>query len=215
MRQRRAYGIPSGLSVMASANRPWRRLHERVALAIVLVGTPSCFDMEIPDYDDGDVVLPGPETPLTDVVVPDAGDSDLASDSTSDVAAGDTDAAGDAGERDIVTASPSLSEVQERVFQVSCTPCHTDRVSGGLSLRSSDQLLVSLFSASVQLSSMPRITPGDLEQSYLWLKVTGAHLEAGGLGEPMPLGETLSREQLELLRRWIEESASTEPSVAP
>jgi len=215
MRQPRAYGILSGLSATESANRPGWRLRERAALVLVLLGAPACFELEIPDYDDGDVVLPGPETPLTDVVVPDTGDSDAASDSTLDVAAGDADAAADAGGRDIVSASPGLSEVQDRVFQVSCTPCHTDRVSGGLSLRSSDQLLASLFSASVQLSSMPRVTPGDLDRSYLWLKVTGAHLEAGGLGEPMPLGETLTREQLELLRRWIEESAAAEPSVAP
>jgi hypothetical protein len=55
---------------------------------------------------------------------------------------------------------------------------------------------------------MPLVTPGDLEASYLWRKVDGRHLTAGGLGEAMPLGRAaLTQAQTDLLRRWIEGGA--------
>ena len=215
MRQLRAYEIRDDLSAKSVPSR-WfvcRRLW--FVSAVLCVAHMACFDMEIPDGDTGDVVLSGPETPLTDVVPPDAAESDAGSDPTpSDVGLPDGMEA-DSLARDTSTPAPDLAAVQEQVFQVSCAPCHTDRVSGALSLRASDQLLTNLLSASVQLPDMPRVTPGDLSQSYLWLKVTGAHVEAGGLGELMPLGATLSREQLDLLRRWIEESAANELAGSP
>jgi len=215
MRQLRAYEIRDRLSAKSWSIRRGVFCRWGLLLAMPGVTHSACFDMEIPDADSGDIVLPGPDTPLTDVGVPDAAQSDAAQDVTpSDIALQDG-AETDAPSRDASRPAPDLAVVQEQIFQVSCTPCHTDRVSGALSLRASDQLLENLLSDSVQLPDMPRVTPGDLSQSYLWLKVTGAHLEVGGLGELMPLGATLSREQLDLLRRWIEEGAAGETPGAP
>jgi hypothetical protein len=215
MRHGRAYEISDALSAKSATICCRLRHAWAFASCTLLVAPLGCFEMEIPDYDDGDVVLPGPETPLTDVEVSDVG----LSDAESDTLAPDIDSpdvlSQDSELRDTSVPAPDLAEVQAQVFQVSCSPCHTDRVSGALSLRPSDDLFASLLSSSVQQPAMPRVTPGDLSQSYLWLKVTGAHLEAGGLGESMPLGGTLSRLQIELLRRWIEESAANDDAVAP
>lgn len=57
---------------------------------------------------------------------------------------------------------------------------------------------------SRQLPGMNRVTPGRPDSSYLVLKLTGMHLDAGGSGGQMPLGGTpLSMDQLGTIGRWI------------
>lgn len=50
---------------------------------------------------------------------------------------------------------------------------------------------------------MPLITPGDPDESYLWLKITDTHLDVGGAGDAMPPGSSLSDEEIERIRQWI------------
>lgn len=125
----------------------------------------------------------------------------------------DDDATGDAIGDATDTREPpppppaELAGIEAQIFAVHCANCHVDRVSGGLSLRSGPQLYDALLAPSVQVPSLPRIAPGDPEGSYLWLKVSGGHLDAGGLGAPMPIGGTLPEPLLELLYRWIAEGA--------
>jgi hypothetical protein len=59
---------------------------------------------------------------------------------------------------------------------------------------------------SYELPSMMRVAPGDLSGSYLWLKLTGQHIEAGGSGWLMPYFP-LEPPMLETIRRWIEQGA--------
>jgi len=60
-------------------------------------------------------------------------------------------------------------------------------------------------------SPLKRVEPGQPEASYLYLKLTDAHLAAGGEGEPMALGAwPLDEDQLELVRRWIADGAKPE-----
>lgn len=53
---------------------------------------------------------------------------------------------------------------------------------------------------------MMRVLPGSADQSYLWKKLTGEHLQLGAEGWLMPYFRW-SDQNLELVRRWIEEGA--------
>lgn len=171
----------------------------RRLLAIALVCAPvatGCVNRIIADYVD----------PRTDI-----GPSDAADAADTD-AGGAGDGSGYTDVFEILDGSgdtppprpPTLDEVQAAVFAPYCSPCHTDRVSGELSLRDSDTLEQNLLAPSLQLPSMARVAPGDPLTSYLWLKVTGDHERVGGLGEQMPIGPALPDEAADLLRRWIE-----------
>lgn len=100
-----------------------------------------------------------------------------------------------------------LEQVVNGVFVPSCSPCHTDRVSGELSLRSRPGLSAALAAQSFQLPTMSRVSPGLPDESYLWRKVLGSHDEVGGTGNQMPLSGSLTSAQLQLLEQWIVDGA--------
>jgi hypothetical protein len=57
-------------------------------------------------------------------------------------------------------------------------------------------------------SPMKRVEPGKPDQSYLYRKLMGTHLEAGGSGARMPFQQDpLDPAFLALLRQWIEQGA--------
>ena len=56
-----------------------------------------------------------------------------------------------------------------------------------------------------QLPTMARIKPGDPQQSYVWLKLQGTHVRAGGYGETIPV--QLSDAQEARILTWIEQGA--------
>ncbi len=135
------------------------------------------------------------------------GDGD-AGDTTDDGSTADADADIDGFEiPDLAAPAPTLVEVSEQVFQTACTPHHVDRPSGGLSLAWSDTLYDDLLSPSVQNPPMPRVTPGNLEESYLWQKLNDTHESVGGSGNWMPIGNPLDERRLAIVRRWIEGGA--------
>ena len=81
------------------------------------------------------------------------------------------------------------------VFQQSCVQCHGEaQQMAGLDLRSREALLKGGQSGAA-------IVPGDAKASTLYLRVTGAKQPA------MPLGGALAPEQIEAIRRWIEQGA--------
>ncbi|HWB80005.1 MAG TPA: hypothetical protein VG755_33805 [Nannocystaceae bacterium] len=62
--------------------------------------------------------------------------------------------------------------------------------------------------ASTEAAPLARVIPGNLAQSYMWLKLTNQHLAAGGSGGRMPLNEVpLSAEDLSTIQAWIEAGA--------
>ena len=95
----------------------------------------------------------------------------------------------------------SFANISKYVF-VSCSPCHLNGgKSGDLDLSAYDNIV------NVPSSERPelfRIVPYDLDNSYLYMKVTGAE---GIVGSRMPLGGQLRGDQLNLLRDWIEAGA--------
>lgn len=60
---------------------------------------------------------------------------------------------------------------------------------------------------SSQLPSMSRVTPGDRAASYLFLKLSDTHRDAGGSGTIMPPGLGLSADEVERVGRWIDQGA--------
>jgi hypothetical protein len=85
------------------------------------------------------------------------------------------------------------------LFDARCQPCHTGYDFGDIQVnRRAD--LVDVPSSI----GMPLITPGSLEDSYVWRKVTETHLEVGGSGERMPLDVApLDASEEGLLSEWI------------
>ena len=54
---------------------------------------------------------------------------------------------------------------------------------------------------------MDYIEPGDLDNSYLWRKLTGTHIAAGGSGSAMPASGSLTSAQKSTIETWILEGA--------
>ncbi len=96
---------------------------------------------------------------------------------------------------------PPFSQLQSEIFTPSCafTSCHGgDRPPRDLSLTEGESY-ASLLKGETRLS-IPRVTPGDPDQSAL-VKVLEGSFEGTS---PMPLGQPpLEEEQIELVRRWI------------
>jgi hypothetical protein len=61
---------------------------------------------------------------------------------------------------------------------------------------------------SVELPTMDRIEPGNHLQSYLWHKINGTQLSAGGSGVRMPqFGPFFSAAELDGIAGWIDAGA--------
>lgn len=96
------------------------------------------------------------------------------------------------------------------IINAQCVFCHvTGAENGGLNLgrRVSH---AALMAASSEAPTMPRVTPGNVQKSYLIHKLQGTHLDVGGSGARMPMNDPprpLDAAQLALLVRWIENGA--------
>ena len=67
-----------------------------------------------------------------------------------------------------------------------------------------DQAYGNLVGApSLQVPTMMRVQPGSLNDSYLWHKISGTHLEVGGSGSIMPSTIPLNESEREMFGRWI------------
>lgn len=102
--------------------------------------------------------------------------------------------------------APTFREVQA-VFAASCTGCHSVGGPAPFSLEPGVAFGNLVNAPAQQLSSMPRITPGNLDRSYLWHKIQGTHQQVGGRGRRMPIGPPLSAAQIGTIRGWIEAGA--------
>lgn len=106
---------------------------------------------------------------------------------------------------------PAFADVQA-IFSERCS-CHLTMPSpanGQMELSEGKAYgnIVSVPSSEAPMLS--RIEPGDPTKSYLWLKLTGGYLEAGGNGDPMPLGPDPTPEQLDTIEAWILAGAPAE-----
>lgn len=93
------------------------------------------------------------------------------------------------------------------IFARECVMCHQPYdAKGELTLHPAGawKSLVEVGSGQVD---MFLVTPGDLEQSYLYHKLADTHTEVGGSGDRMPFDSNLTAEQLETIRLWIVQGA--------
>lgn len=105
---------------------------------------------------------------------------------------------------DIAAAPPTLEEVHAELLISACGSHHLDGTVRPW-LGYDDDLVDRLLGDSIQLPSMPWVTPGDSSESYLYHKISGTHLEVGGAGSRMPIGPPLTEAEIEFVRRWIDE----------
>jgi hypothetical protein len=101
--------------------------------------------------------------------------------------------------------------IQDTIFQArGCTSslCHGGASQGGLDLRP-DAAYPALVNVASPLGGMPRVLPGDEQQSFLWRKLAAATRGLAGVpGTPMPSGlPPIPDDELEGLRVWIRAGA--------
>lgn len=102
------------------------------------------------------------------------------------------------------TCAVTVKDDIQPIFDMNCVACHQDASPGeGLSLQGKSMLANTVNVASSEAPSLMRIVPGDPEASYLFRKISGTHVEAGGSGERMPLGGQLYDDEIEAIRTWI------------
>ncbi len=101
----------------------------------------------------------------------------------------------------------TLSGDVQPIFTATCalSGCHAgSNPEEGQNLSAGQTFANVVNVPSRQLPILNRVTPGRPDSSYLVLKLTGMHLDAGGSGDQMPLGGTpLSMNQLGIIGRWI------------
>lgn len=112
--------------------------------------------------------------------------------------------------QDATTAAVSFKTDLQPIINSHCVFCHvTGAENGGLNLGRRDAY-AALMVPSTQAPTMPRVTPGAPDKSYLIHKLRGTQLEAGGSGNRMPMYDPprpLEPAQLERFVRWIESGA--------
>jgi hypothetical protein len=94
--------------------------------------------------------------------------------------------------------------------------CHGSAASGGRDLRP-DVAYANRVEVPSTSYRFARVTPGDNDRSYLWLKLAAKTLPDAvqNVGTPMPSGlPAISEDELELLRRWIYGGAPETGTVA-
>jgi len=96
---------------------------------------------------------------------------------------------------------PTQAEVAA-IFLATCNGCHIGGASGGLSL--AGDFTVTTVNVRSGQSGLDLIEPGDRAASYLYRKVEGTHIEAGGRSSRMPLGAALSADDVETIGLWID-----------
>lgn len=91
-----------------------------------------------------------------------------------------------------------------------CGICHQSADPHGLLVIDEENAYNQLVDVpSYELPSMKRVSPGDPQQSYLWLKVNYQYLAAGGKGWGMPIlaGGIRDPEFKKAIHDWIEQGA--------
>jgi hypothetical protein len=96
------------------------------------------------------------------------------------------------------------------LFNANCT-CHLQGASGMMTAPfmtlNPGMSHAQLVGVAAEQTDLDRVTPNDLEASYLWHKLQGTHMDVGGTGTRMPATGPLPDEELELVRAWILQGA--------
>lgn len=115
----------------------------------------------------------------------------------------------DSGSTTGTTAAVTFADIQPR-FDQNCTSstCHgVAELQTGLQLTADVSYGLLVDVDSVQVPGLKRVSPGDVEGSYLWHKLNDAQASVGGSGTRMPPYYVLADNDLQLFRDWIEQGA--------
>lgn len=101
---------------------------------------------------------------------------------------------------------PTLSSIQTLIFNESCVDHHGDHaIEGDLDLSDGMSYAQLVNMPSIQVPSFNRVEPGDAENSYLIHKIENR--ESIIEGNPMPPGQPLTTEQIDIIKQWINDGA--------
>jgi mono/diheme cytochrome c family protein len=105
---------------------------------------------------------------------------------------------------------PGFEQVIVPILDRHCVMCHmSEGAQGELSLY--PQPHAALVGVASSQSDLLLVTPGDVEASYLYHKLLGSHLGAGGEGESMPYQrDLLEAEDIKAIEQWIAQGASAD-----
>jgi len=107
-----------------------------------------------------------------------------------------------------VSSDATLSNIQASIFTTSCafSQCHGgDFPKQGLDLTAGKAFGSLVGVQSQERPALKRVEPGDPDNSYLYLKITG---DPSIAGDRMPFGApALSSDKIDLIRQWITEGA--------
>ena len=84
--------------------------------------------------------------------------------------------------------------------------CHVAGVAGGLPMPDAATAFENLVNGMGE-SGLPLVVAGDASMSYLAAKVQGEHVEFGGDTGQMPLGGTLTADEIGTFAQWIDTGA--------
>lgn len=105
-------------------------------------------------------------------------------------------------------APPSFKQQIVPLFQRQCVACHVSGQEQGQLGLLPKLAYASLVDVAARQAPLPRVAPREPERSYLLHKLRGSHLDQGGSGVRMPMGqEPLPETELDMLRAWIEAGA--------
>lgn len=108
----------------------------------------------------------------------------------------------------LMGCGPEISYEEEiaPIVSTRCVGCHNSELTEG-QLDLTPDPLAALVDQPSRQSDLMLVEPGDALYSYVFHKVNGSQSLAEGAGTQMPLGSTLSGDEIDLLAAWIDEGA--------
>ncbi len=101
-------------------------------------------------------------------------------------------------------AQPFAEADVQRLFDGACAQCHQNGATSGFMSLDAPFRANTVGVPSSQAPGFARIEPGDRTRSYLYQKLAGGHVDAGGFGTPMPPEQRLCADVIERIGLWIE-----------
>ena len=112
------------------------------------------------------------------------------------------------GDKDSAATEPTLNTDIQPIFNLNCTGCHSGSAAAeGLDLSEGNARAELVGAISFQVPDLMQVSPGDPDNSYLWLKLNNTQQAAGGTGTQMPPELPLSDSDLSLIEDWITSGA--------
>ncbi len=106
--------------------------------------------------------------------------------------------------------APSFSKQVQPILDANCVACHQSASAQQGLVLETELAYGNLSKSSSEIPAMKLVQPGSAEESYLYRKLAGTHLDVGGRGVRMPLGSALANEDIDAIRRWIKAGAKND-----